>query len=96
VCGDYCTRLFEECRSDLFSIDTNNQLKVCRDDDIICSSLENIVAERGPGYTCGLFDQRLSHRNCWNGQISARLRGKAIRKITINPKKTPPKKEPKE
>jgi hypothetical protein len=62
-------------------------LKVCREEDIICSSLESIVAERGEGFTCGLFDQRLSNRNCWNGQISARLRGKALRKITISPKK---------
>lgn len=40
---------------------------------------------------CGLFDQKLSNRNCWNGEISAKIRGKALRKIKIDIKKNPSK-----
>lgn len=78
---------YAECKEDLFAIDSNNQIRVCREDDIVCSPLASIVAEKGEGFTCELFDLHLSHRNCWNGQISAKTRGKAPKKVTINPKK---------
>ena len=79
---------YAECRDDLFAIDSNNQIRVCREDDIVCSPLASIVAEKGEGFTCELFDLHLSNRNCWNGQISAKTRGKALMKVTINPKKS--------
>jgi hypothetical protein len=44
VCGSYCTRIYENCKHEYFTADSNNQLRVCREDDIICSTIEDIVA----------------------------------------------------
>jgi hypothetical protein len=39
VCLNYCGMVFQECKKDYFSMDANNNVRVCREEDIICSKL---------------------------------------------------------
>ena len=35
--------MHEVCRNDFFITDTNGNLRVCRDDDIVCARLGDII-----------------------------------------------------
>ena len=67
ICPHYCLQFYEDCREDFFAIDTNNQLKVCKEDDIICSKLIHIVSEDQKEGICRLLDLKVDRENCWSG-----------------------------
>lgn len=67
VCPHYCWQFYEECKDDYFAIDNNNQLKVCKEDDIICSKLIHIVPETKKEDICSLLDLKVDRDACWNG-----------------------------
>jgi hypothetical protein len=45
VCPHYCRQFYDDCKDDYFAFESNNQLKVCKVDDIICSKLSDILPE---------------------------------------------------
>ena len=83
VCPSYCEAIYNECKQDYFSLDSNNQLKVCRDDDIVCSKLKDIIADGPAKSTCHLLSQPVEDLKCWSGEVSARVKGRAKTKVKV-------------
>lgn len=79
VCSSYCAQIYDACSEDYFSFDAMNNLQVCRDEDIICSKMKEITGEDSTEGVCQLFKERITHLNCWNGQISALVKGRSKR-----------------
>jgi len=50
--------------------------------------LKDIVADKETVNVCELLEQRTNKNNCWNEEISARIKGKAKKKVDMPYKPT--------
>jgi hypothetical protein len=85
--------VYEACKEDYFSIDSLNKIKICKDDDIICSKLIDIMpAGSDSAVLCQMLGIDTAPRDCWNGIPSWNIKGVPQRKTTYHSK--PPRQRP--
>lgn len=81
--------MYEACKEDYFSIDSLNKIKICKDDDIICSKLVDIIPSAdGSVSLCQMLGVDTSSKDCWNGIPSWNIKGVPKRKTTYHAKPT--------
>lgn len=87
--------MYEACKEDYFSIDSLNKIKICRDDDIICSKLVDIIPDASESVSlCQMLGIDTSNHDCWNGIPSWNIKGVPKRKTTYHAKPTRQKASP--
>ena len=81
--------MYEACKEDYFSIDSLNKIKMCRDDDIICSKLIDIIPDVSNSVSiCEMFGIDTANDDCWNGVPSWNTKGVPKRKTNYHVKPT--------
>ena len=84
------------CKNDYFVIDTNGNLRVCKEDDIVCSQLGHIIPNpySSKQNVCELFGYTQGQDyNCWKGMSSADYKGSARKKLKYHYKRVIPGRE---
>lgn len=69
-------------------IDSKNMLRACREEDIICSQIEDIIPSEERRSICELLSFQIDKRDCWKGEISSDVKGKGQNTIKTTQKNT--------
>lgn len=81
--------MYEACKEDYFAIDSLNKIKVCKDDDIICSKLTDILPNQKDSVElCQMLGIDTDDHDCWNGVPSGHVKGAAKKKANYHVKST--------